>query len=182
MVGNRKLGGAYMGMRLCVAEGFQQCIASSIVSRPSHCQPFLIICSTEMAWEIFTWLFELLTEAKGSGDLMQGLCSSYSACCCCSGQKNTCMGKIHHYEWCSIYTFCLFPSVHFHRAKNWCSYVDADKGGHELCSVQTQETILKELLLSKEYNRTCMVSVKPLFCMYYHSIYIWHATVWLNHG
>ena len=31
--------------------------------------------------------------------------------------------------------------------------LDADEGDHELCSVQTQETILEELLLSKkEHN------------------------------
>ena len=32
-------------------------------------------------------------------------------------------------------------------------FLDADEGDHELCSVQTQETILEEVLLSKkEHN------------------------------
>jgi len=36
--------------------------------------------------------------------------------------------------------------MHFHRAKNWCS--DTGKSDHELCSVQTQETILEEYVAS----------------------------------
>ena len=36
---------------------------------------------------------------------------------------------------------------------------------HELCSLQTQETVLEELLLSKkEHNWIYMISVKLLFC------------------
>ena len=47
--------------------------------------------------------------------------------------------------------------------------IDADQGNHELCSVQTQEAILEELLLSKkEHKWTCKISVKSLFCKYYH--------------
>ena len=37
--------------------------------------------------------------------------------------------------------------------------IDADSGDHELCNVQTQETIFTELLLSRteEHNCTCMI-------------------------
>ena len=57
--------------------------------------------------------YELLTKAKGSRGLEDFLITSVCCCCCCcAGQKNTCIVK-HHYEWCSIYTFCLFHPYTF---------------------------------------------------------------------
>ena len=83
--------------------------------------------ATQSAKLVHSWVsplwfqaLQLLTEAKGSSDLMVFLHVS-ACCCCCSGQEDTCMGKTHHYEWCSIHTFFLFHFIHFHRVKNWCS-------------------------------------------------------------
>ena len=76
-----------MGMRLlrlCVAEGLQQCITSSIVPRPSHGQLFDHLQHREGLGD-FHDCYELLTGAKGSGDLKVYLVASVCCWCYCSG-------------------------------------------------------------------------------------------------
>ena len=94
-------------------------------------------------------------------------------------------GKTHHYEWhCSIYTICLFPSIHRARPE-----IDAflrlslrrpwtvqssdlwDKPGR-VASVQ------EGAQLNLHGQRKTVV----LYVLPFQFYYIWHGTVWLTHG
>ena len=94
--------------------------------------------------------------------------------------------KTHHYEWCSIYTFLAFSLRTLSQGQKLVLSLDAGRATMNFAVCMSQETILEELLLSKkEHNWTWMISVKLLFCMYYHFSLIicaWHSVAepWLN--